>query len=1215
MKSMNRRIAIGTLFLVFGLIMVSVESGQAQIGPITYTIPLVILKGFAVLAFAVSALYLISVLVGIFKEELVSRLENYVVSHIPRFLTFPIITLYVSALFIVFTQGLVMGVTKLPWDNFRLLFLLFGLIWIVFISLSHIRRAYRLGKSHWQNPIGNSGKSNWLREIVRSEMKLREPPTPLIEKLRQITIPNWKPVLFMVVFLAISILLSWVLSTLCSGLFILKTEDRLQEFYLNMWQVQGAIAAVALPLLIVVIEFSKDLRHLAARLPEALVRETWVFPIIVFALVGTVRLGIDITWFQKESVFWFDFLVIFMGTICFTIVAYTRMLLTVFSPVRMQRISMALIRSKMHLQLNTTIEQRIANNILLKKLRDLGLDLWPFPPSRDEEKDFIILRSPVTGVLYDIDLGKLEGFINRLPWRGAGPQPVLGSEIELEKGKTQSIREQLPKQFVWWMKQYGKPIMDQNNGLVRLDRSKFDVTNPADLEARLGRLVKLSKEEEKSELHLELSHFRDSLMDSIKDCKTGGVQEGLQIYYELIIAFLDKLQQWGSTYKKEQAIRESTSLEGGWFEVRWITHDLQEIIDMALRVEYINVIKEVIYFPIRLASLAFSRRDYYIFYQFLDWVTYYYNMALRLKDITVKDFIVSRCSMYLAETLRYHVIPSIERGESDIEIEDGKDFATGIILIFNRLLKSAYDERQMEHFKAFSATVNSVFEFYFRHNQEHEVISLEHQLRNSSLTDVRKEELEKQLKLKQKHVWASNKLEETIRIMFYGLNSWLLHQYIDDKITASEFNEWDQIFQIPKNLQESWEAFSAAAKEEDKDDYGWSFWESREQENRIAFAGVTTFWGGFERHLRILFCVHCLRIIGKMNEKQKGSAVIPHARETIFLAENESSPLRQLLQQIEQDAEKWEVVIGDEGLKAIPAFKGILEKAVQAQRKEENEFIKAANLSAQRVQLFKQEIVDNWSENAELREIVLKHGDYQFVGDAPEGKNFLGFNQLQPKDIYVDGTDIAVEGWGSQFGRDLATSENEDFIKQLINNVKDLNNINTEQNPVQKIAGALDSLEKAKYKPIIIILNSWVSFAVLEKSELFHGVENQPGHGLVGYFRDGPVFNLHYQGEPYIILVDLNKFCTWRQYKPRQIFAEEEYLTKELTFLLKMFTEESAKDAIQQNPKLLLDKNGNQRTENEVISELQLQVHFRLLEQYEIEIKDRDSGYRIQAQW
>ena len=70
-----------------------------------------------------------------------------------------------------------------------------------------------------------------------------------------------------------------------------------------------------------------------------------------------------------------------------------------------------------------------------------------------------------------------------------------------------------------------------------------------------------------------------------------------------------------------------------------------------------------------------------------------------------------------------------------------------------------------------------------------------------------------------------------------------------------------------------------------------------------------------------------------------------------------------------------------------------------------------------------------------------------------------------------------------------------------------------------------------------------------------------------------------------------------------------------MTFLINAFTEESAREEIKQNSKLLLDKEGNQRPEVEVISELQLNVRFRLLEQYEIEIKDVNSGYKISVTW
>lgn len=1211
---MNRRFAIGTLFFLFGLALLSVESGRAQVGPLHYTVPPVILQGFAAFAFVVSALYCLSLLVRIFKAALVSRLENYVASHIPRSLILPIITVYAVALFIVFTQGLIMGVARLPWDNIRLPLLVFGFIWIAIIVYSHIGRAYRLGKSRRQTQMSVSEKSTWLREIAYDEVKRRKPPVSSSERLRQFAVPRWKTIVFVVILLASSIVGSWILSHLVPGLQIIETRDTLRSFYLTMWQVQGAIAAVALPLLIAVIEFSKDPRQTATRRPEALIQETWVFPIIACALAGTARLGIDIAWFLEESVFWADFGLVFIGTICLTIFAYTRMLSILLSPLKMKKSSMAVIRSKMNAQLDTTIEQRVANNMLLRKLRELGLELWPFLPEPDEEEHYLVLRSSVLGTICDIDLGKLEIFVNRLPWKESRLPSLFGAEAELEKEKGKDFREQFSKQYIWWMRQYGKQITKQNNGLVRLDKSMFDIRSHKALETQLEQLIRVTQEDRGNELRLELSYIRDSLMDSIRDCKTGAVQEGLQMYEELITAFLDKLQQWESTYKKEQAIRESTSLEGGWFEIRWISDDLQEIIDMAMRIEYINVIREVLYFPIHLASLAFSRRDYYIFHQFLSWVPYYYIMALRLRDVTVKNFTIGRCSMYLAETLRYHVIPSIERSMTETEIEDGKDFARGIILIFNRLLKCAYDEKELEHFRAFLDTVHSVFESYFRHNQDYEIVSLELRLKDPALTGALRDSRQRQLSLKKKHVSSAKLLRETIEIMFFGLNAWVLHEYAEGKLTLDTFKKWDEVFPKPANLKGSWSAFSRAATNVDEEDYGWSFWESKEQSPSAAVAGVTTFRGRFDEHLQMLFCMRCLELIKRMDEQQLANAMIPPSSEIVSLAENENSSLKRILAQMEKERSKWTPIVGEDGLKMIPALRNALDRAIQVQEAANISFLKAAEISVERVETVKREIVDTWKNNAEFREIVQRYGDYEFIDRPPDGKVFFGFNQFQRKDIYVAGTDVAVEGCGSQFGRGLASWEDESFVAKVISSVEELDKMVADQDPVQIITEALDKLERAKYKPVIVILNSWSSFAVVEKSESFHKKENQSGQGLVGYFRNRPLFHLHYRGEPFIIIIDLKKFGLWRQFKPLQLFGEEEYISDELTFCVRPFTEKSAKNAVQQNPKLLLDKDGNERPEAQVISELQLQIHFRLLEQYELEIRDKASGYKVPTQ-
>jgi hypothetical protein len=239
---------------------------------------------------------------------------------------------------------------------------------------------------------------------------------------------------------------------------------------------------------------------------------------------------------------------------------------------------------------------------------------------------------------------------------------------------------------------------------------------------------------------------------------------------------------------------------------------------------------------------------------------------------------------------------------------------------------------------------------------------------------------------------------------------------------------------------------------------------------------------------------------------------------------------------------------------------------------------------------------------------VCRYGNYEFIGANPGIKMVYGFNLLQPKDMYTEGSDISIEGWGAHFGQDLASSEDERFIQTVL---RDLKEFKVDKDTAQIVADSLSELDQAEYDPIIIILNSWESYTALEKSESFKKERNQSGHGLVGYFRKKPVYNLYRRGKPHIIIIDLKKFCIWRQYKPLQVFDGEEYLGNELTFLVKQFTEESARDVIKKNSKLLLDKQGNPRPEAEVISELQLNVHFRLAEQFELEIRDKDSGYKL----
>jgi len=180
---MGRRIEIGTLFFLFGLALLSSDGGQVQIGVVSYYVSSMFLKGFAIFAFVVSGLYCLSLLLWLTVRSWLKRCENFLLSHFPKSLIYPALVIYFSALVIVFTQGLIIGVAKLPSEKLRLPLLVFGLIWIAFIAVDHVIQSYKSGKSLRLSRAVISTRNEWLGTIVDNEMKLRKPPVSFLTRL------------------------------------------------------------------------------------------------------------------------------------------------------------------------------------------------------------------------------------------------------------------------------------------------------------------------------------------------------------------------------------------------------------------------------------------------------------------------------------------------------------------------------------------------------------------------------------------------------------------------------------------------------------------------------------------------------------------------------------------------------------------------------------------------------------------------------------------------------------------------------------------------------------------------------------------------------------------------------------------------------------------------------------------------------------------------
>ena len=203
------------------------------------------------------------------------------------------------------------------------------------------------------------------------------------------------------------------------------------------------------------------------------------------------------------------------------------------------------------------------------------------------------------------------------------------------------------------------------------------------------------------DFRLELQYLRDNLVDAAASSKTAVLTEGLETYEAIVKVFVDVLAGFSGKYNKSAAWSEMHSIGGGWSEIDWIRDDFREIADAALASGNLNVLLPSSNLPIRLAQLAYSERDYFIFAQFLEWVPFFYVKSLETEgDTELGALIRERLSGYVRDTGRYYILPELEES-SDKDRSTVAEFAAGLEDVFSQLLKAALDNGRFDDFTTF----------------------------------------------------------------------------------------------------------------------------------------------------------------------------------------------------------------------------------------------------------------------------------------------------------------------------------------------------------------------------------------------------------------------------------------------------------------------------------------------------------------------------------
>jgi hypothetical protein len=258
-----------------------------------------------------------------------------------------------------------------------------------------------------------------------------------------------------------------------------------------MWQVEGAVAAFALPILLFVVESSRNERQAALRSAEVLVRESWSFPIIGFSFVVLGRMGVDLSWFPHRRLVFLSDLLLFLLTLGGALYAYQIVLRLIFSPSLLTDRARALAQEKMRRVLTRSVKVRVGNNYLFERLAASNVGYWPLPTKKREEADFLIIDAVRHGFLTDVHLEALERFVRSLAWRvpPARPQTVMTPLSQSQRGADSDPS-------IWLMRRYGESIPAGSLGLLRLKRSSFLDLDERALEAKANAYLHVAETDE-----------------------------------------------------------------------------------------------------------------------------------------------------------------------------------------------------------------------------------------------------------------------------------------------------------------------------------------------------------------------------------------------------------------------------------------------------------------------------------------------------------------------------------------------------------------------------------------------------------------------------------------------------------------------------------------------------------------------------------------------
>lgn len=1082
---------------------------------------------------------------------------------------------------------------------------LFGLLLIVY-AIKEIKKWYRHRKSWFITTKILEERKKSCRTEKLSFFK---------QWIEQIYIPSWSSFLIIILGLIPFVLLShskWALS-----LQILNFSE--SNHYQNLIAVHAGIGAIIFALLIFVAESLRD--DETKDRARVLLKESFLFPLTV----AEILVFFNFLWGDVNI--WS--VVPIVGVGLFTLWSLSRLILVLLSKYRFQQKRLQLLKDRVKRSIDLAIDERFGNNALLGLLGEGKIELSYMPSIIGEESDYVVFSSKKFGVVTDIRIDKLEQIgreieaeanKNGFSFYSEKARPATPDIANQETPTSVSTTRYKHDDHRYLLKRYKSEITEDDKRLLGVHKNV--VTDPKVIE-RLQHLTEEAfvighSDNFSEEIKAELIGLNDQFISAILEKKIGEVEAFSRAYIQLAEAFLEMLNACGGGYTPEQAKKERSAFFGGWSEIQWLQNSVRELLQKASESDDKDIIADVGFLPKAIAIRAIKNGDHYLFQEFISFSPHLYWLSLEKSNGAVKDFMIDRSWRYLKEVAEIYVESKLKKKDvNEDELEQYKGFAIFILLVFQRLVKAAFDHGDSESFSKF------VYEFsrLYRHfDPEEEHPTVEHlRLNLQHVADAsQKEKLLLEIKAKEKReaIGAEIKLKKAQSL--FGIAAWAFYKYRNNQTDQALKGFYDTIkAHLPSSLDALTNVYTSSRDFESEDFWGWDSWAMEGlPEGEAHFIDVHS-------KLDHLYCVKALQILESKNDPAIQEIVLPHSRSIAFLAE-ENSELGKILTDIESNKESWSFELSENAIKKVGALKNLLKSAKRAQENADIEYLKQVELSDNKIREFISDFIKSFYEAATLRAVVALKGnmsDLSKTDKLNERIEFWGFNQIDDKAVFIENWHVHYPSWGAEYGRSLGTSENERVFSQFVDSLTE-----AKTNGAEFLTTIKDILSETKLKdPALIGVIGWqLEYETLRNSGVYVdkwrqdtdrlGYENMEAY--TGYIKIDqqkiPVFRTHLRKQQlrnYLILTSLKDVGEWVQYPPLQKIEDRVDQKDIFRIRISDLNKENIirNDLISKNPDWL-------QTHEDKEGYLRQKVLINAVEKFEFKIKDKNAGRKISIQ-